>query len=361
MGWVSMTERPSPTIRDVARLAGTSTAVVSYVLNAGPRPVSAATRERVLHAVEQLGYRRNRMARALRARRSGVVGLIVPDPANPYFAQLGRAIESAAYERGQQLVLAAGGAGDRESTALRAFLELQVDGLLVVPAGQPEPLLNLLSDTDLPSVVLHRRVRHADLRAITNDDRAAGYAAASHLLEHGHRYVACVSGPKEPGSPVVDRTTGYRAALRNAGHRASPADVVDCPYGAAIDVRFEVARALLVNRPRVSAVVACTDESAFALLRAAADLGRRVPDDLAVVTIDGTQGCEASVPSLSAVTTDFTAIAESALESILGAAGVGEQQVDVPMTLERRESCGCTARRTSSRMRTEGIGQVDGR
>src|SRR4051794_7921304 len=111
-----------PTRDDVARLAGTSPAVVSYVLNDGPRPVSAPTRERVLAAVAELGYRPNRVARALRAKRTRAFGLIAPDASNPFFAALARAIEDAAYADGYTLLV--GNSADdpeREASYVRTF------------------------------------------------------------------------------------------------------------------------------------------------------------------------------------------------------------------------------------------------
>ncbi|HEX2326479.1 MAG TPA: LacI family DNA-binding transcriptional regulator, partial [Chloroflexota bacterium] len=120
---------------DVARAAGVSVATVSYVLNGGPRPVSEERRRRVLEAVASLDYRPNAIARSLRARRTRILGLVLPDSANPYFAALSHAIEEAATERGYQVIIAnAAERPEREAGHIEALLRLQVDGLFWIPA-----------------------------------------------------------------------------------------------------------------------------------------------------------------------------------------------------------------------------------
>lgn len=112
---------------DVARLAGTSTAVVSYVINNGPRPVAPATRERVLAAIKELGYRPDRVAQAMASRRTDLMGMIVPDARQPFFAEMAHAVEQAAAERGKMVLVGNSDYRDeREVHYLRAFLGMRV-------------------------------------------------------------------------------------------------------------------------------------------------------------------------------------------------------------------------------------------
>ncbi|MFE4582476.1 LacI family DNA-binding transcriptional regulator, partial [Streptomyces chartreusis] len=114
---------------DVARLAGTSTAVVSYVINNGPRPVAPATRERVLAAIKELGYRPDRVAQAMASRRTDLIGLIVPDARQPFFGEMAHAVEWAAAERGKMVLVGNSDyVGEREVHYLRAFLGMRVSG-----------------------------------------------------------------------------------------------------------------------------------------------------------------------------------------------------------------------------------------
>jgi len=147
---------------DVARRAGTSTAVVSYVVNDGPRPVAAETRQRVLDAIAELGYRPNRVAQALRGQRSRVLGLIVPDISNPFYAELARVIENSADLLGYTLVLGNSEQdAQRELRYVRTFLDRQVDGLFLISGSSSEELMTLSSEVAIPFVLLDRRINYA--------------------------------------------------------------------------------------------------------------------------------------------------------------------------------------------------------
>ncbi|MBO0879709.1 MAG: LacI family DNA-binding transcriptional regulator, partial [Mycobacterium sp.] len=149
--------------KDVAQLAGTSPAVVSYVLNGGPRPVAAATRERVLRAIETLGYRPNHIARSLRMSRTMTLGLVVPDSSNAFFAELGRAVEEAAFEAGYTLLVGNSAENEsRQTSYVRTFIQRQVDGLLVVPARGSLSCLPELRGSGAPWVLLDRHISDGD-------------------------------------------------------------------------------------------------------------------------------------------------------------------------------------------------------
>ena len=205
---------------DVARLAGTSPAVVSYVLNGGPRGVAPQTRERVLAAIEKLGYRPNGIARALRMNRTMTLGLVVPDTANPFFAELARAIEEEAFAQDYTLLIGnAAEDDDRQTTYVRTFLARQVDGLFLVPAHGP---LSCLADL--------QRAQHAVgdcstgrcpgvAPAVLVDNRGGAYAATAHLLEHGRQRIACIGRPA--GRDAGDRPGRRLAGRARRGGRAA--------------------------------------------------------------------------------------------------------------------------------------------
>ena len=194
--------------KDVAELAGVSPAVVSYVLNGGPRGVAPETRARVLAAVESLAYRPNGIARSLRMSRTMTLGLVIPDSANPFFAELARAVEEAAFDAGYTLLV--GNATEdeaRQTTYVRTFLQRQVDGLLLVPAHGPVECLTELRGSNTPWVVMDRRVDVADVSQVLVDSRGGAHAATSHLLGHGRRVIALslgrqMSRPRKTGSPA---------------------------------------------------------------------------------------------------------------------------------------------------------------
>lgn len=206
---------------DVARLAGTSTAVVSYVINNGPRPVAPATRERVLAAIKELGYRPDRVAQAMASRRTDLIGMIVPDARQPFFAEMAHAVEQAAAERGKMVLVGNSDYRDeREVHYLRAFLGMRVSGLILVSQGPSERAAAEIEAWDARVVLLHERPEAIDDVAVVTDDVGGAQLATRHLLEHGNAYVACLGGTEETpsvGDPVADHVEGWRRAMHESG------------------------------------------------------------------------------------------------------------------------------------------------
>lgn len=236
---------------DVARLAGTSTAVVSYVINNGPRPVAPATRERVLAAIKELGYRPDRVAQAMASRRTDLIGMIVPDARQPFFAEMAHAVEQAAAERGKMVLVGNSDYLDeREVHYLRAFLGMRVSGLILVSQGPSETAASEIEAWDARVVLLHHKPDAIDDVAVVTDDVGGAQLATRHLLEHGVSYVACLGGtPSTPsvGDPVSDHVEGWRRAMAEAG-RPTEGRLFQAPYNR-YDA-YEVALTLLAGPDR---------------------------------------------------------------------------------------------------------------
>jgi LacI family transcriptional regulator len=309
---------------DVARRAGTSVAVVSYVLNDGPRPVAAATRARVLAAAAELGYRRNRVAAALRSGTSGLVGLVLPDTVNPYFAALGRHLETELAAAGKLTVIANSGyAADRQAAAIDGFLAAQVDGLIIVWAGGTED--PLADAADLPVVHVHHRPPGSSAALVAADNDTGVVAAVAHLRSHGHHHIDLLAGPTDEG-PVGDRVAAWRTAttgrlLRSAYSRAAAARLL--------------AR---LDRPPAALVVA-TDEQAIGVLATAAAAGIDVPGELALISCDGSPDTEFTVPPLTVVEQPFAEMAHRAVRRLLGDGEPAAEPITARLTVRR--SCGC--------------------
>jgi LacI family transcriptional regulator len=327
------------TIRDVATRAGTSTAVVSYVLNDGPRSVAPATRARVLTAVAELGYRRNNLARALRVNRSGTIGLVVPDLAKPFFAELARAIEDAAFSRGFRLLIGSSHFDvGREGEQLQALLDARVDAVLLAPSQDPAVAVALLRRARIPHVLVHRT--HPGSTCVAGDDTDAGRQAAEHLVGHGHRHIALL-GAGDGDDPVSHRASGAIAALTENALPVPPWAALGCPFPSLRDDAYRATGALLTAHPQITAICATTDEHALGVLRAAPESGRRIGDDLALVSIDGTELGGYLTPALTAVATPFAALGTDAVDAVLGPADVAPSVRRRRLTLTVRRSCGC--------------------
>lgn len=324
------------TARDVARRAGTSTAVVSYVFNDGPRGVAPATRKRVLDAAADLGYRPNALARSLSKGRTHSIGLIVPDICNPYFAELARAIEDAAGTTGNLLLIADSAlSADQERRHARSLIERQVDSVVLVSVCD-EPDLMEFFEAGVPVVALHPLSDRERASSITIDYEAAAQRATEHLLAYGYESVLLLNGPVESTGARQHRTGFDRAVGQAEGVRAVVARSEISRHHAA-----EVAYGLLTGPGRPRAVYCTTDEQAFGVLYAAHRAGLRVPEDLAVVGFDGTHNCLVSIPTLTTVQQPTQAMARRVVE-ILSVRTVEDEPVHEVLDFEfvARESSG---------------------
>ena len=322
---------------DVARLAGVSTAVVSYVVNGGPRPVAAETATRVKDAIDLLGYRPNAIARALKLGTTGVLGLVVPDSSNPFYAEFGLEIERAATARGLALLMASSNSDlELEARLIGDMSGRQLDGLMVSGvAGPAIPGLRGVPRVSAPIVYLDSPVMVPGHTTLCSDAQTGAVAPHRTSDENPRTPAGCV-GDGNAFAAVARRPGGRLAARRRnrpTSGRPSAARPVH-PTG-----RVRGGRALLSGRDRPTAVFASSDLQAVGLLRAAHELGIRVPEDLAVVAYDGTEEAEFSWPPLTCAQQRVGEIAESAVRVIVEREPASHRVFDVDLALRR--SCGC--------------------
>ena len=325
------------TRRAVADAAHVSTAVVSYVINNGPRPVAPQTRERVLKVIAELGYRPNGVARALRSQKTRTYGIVLPDASNPFFAELAKAVEDAAHVRGHALVV--GNTSNdpvREQDQLQALIERQVDGLLMISADALSDL-SVLVNSGVPTALLDRLKGEPVFPSVSVDNEAGAYDAVRHLLGHGHQDVAYICGPRN--SPAAeDRENGWRRALREAGRPPRSGQLVQSEFSRLGG--YNAASELLRVSSRPTAVFVASDIQAVGVIRAAHDAGVAVPDDLAVVAFDGTDEAAFTHPRLSVIAQPIVELAETAL-SLLIRGQADPQHHKLSHRFIARESCGC--------------------
>lgn len=325
---------------DVARLAGVSNAVVSYVVNGGPRPVAEVTRVRVLEAIERLGYRPNGAARALRLARTRTIGLLVRDNTNPFFAEFAHAVEDAAFARNHAVLLGnSSGSTDREASYLGAFLDRAVDGLMIIGLSD-SPHFDDVFERGTPLVVLDRVPTRSGLAVVVVDNTGGARLATRHLIEHGHRVIGCVRGPTGIAA-AEERVAGWRSALRSA----------KLPHPRNLVVAGEFTREggyratleLLAGSPAPTAVFVSSDVQAIGALSAVREAGLRVPSDVAVVSFDGTDESAFTDPPLTAIREPLADMAAKALSLLLDGDCSGDHLL--PVELVTRASCGCDTRR----------------
>ncbi|UBU11378.1 LacI family DNA-binding transcriptional regulator [Nonomuraea gerenzanensis] len=318
------------TVADVARRAGTSTAVVSYVMNDGPRPVAAATRERVLAAARELGYRPNRIARALRSRITGVVGLVLADALNPYFGALAGHVEQALAGHGRLMLIGnAGYSGERQRHLVERFLDARVDGLVIASAEADDDVAALARTAGVPAVYLHNGPAAGPTPLVTADNERAVREAVAHLRAHGHRDVAFLAGPQDTGPvgrrrEVWQEATGGRGALLRSAYSRAAADTL---------IRTLAARDAVPH-----ALIAATDEQAIGVLSGACAAGLPVPRRVAVIGLDGTPDSAHTAPSLTVAGQPLEPMARQAVDLLFDSTATAPS---LGAALVTRRSCGC--------------------
>lgn len=324
------------TRNDVARLAGVSTAVVSYVLN-DSKNVSPATAAKVREAVAMLGYRPNQAARALRLGSPEMLGMVVPDSTNPFFAQLTHEIELAAEERGLALLTAnADGSGERERRLVQKFLSRGIDGMLLSSALSRPDLRAILPES-MPFVLLNQYDELPDVHTIGVDLYEGARLGVGHLAEHGHRTVGLLVGDTADGS-IDARYQGWHAAVEQ--FHLTPGPVLRGSFSS--DGGYAAGRRLVEARSVPSAMFISSDRMAIGLLLALHEAGLRVPDDVAIVSFDGIPDAEFSWPPLTTVAQPIAAMAQAAVSTLVDV-GKGESKQLFAPALVRRASCGCPA------------------
>ncbi|WP_109212147.1 MULTISPECIES: LacI family DNA-binding transcriptional regulator [Microbacterium] len=315
------------TRNDVARAAGVSSAVVSYVLNDGPRPVSAAARARVLAAIDELGYRRNNIARFMRTRTTNSIGFVLPEIALAYFSVMTQRITEIAYARGLSVIVAtSNGDVDVEREHLTDLASRQVDGVVLMSVN-PAQDLAWAGDLGMPVLVVDRPVVAIE----------STVAAVEHLLAVGCRRLARLSADEE-ALTTRRRDKGWNQAL--AAHDTDPAQAPVVRVAGAESAAYDAARELLSTPDRPDGVVVDSPVHAAPILRAAADLGLSIPDDVAVVALEFGRAAEYTVPRLTSVDSPLEDIALRAVE-IITAASPDERLLTLDgtdFTLVARES-----------------------
>ncbi len=278
------------TIRDVARLAGVSLSTVSQVLNGREGYASAATRDRVLAAAGELGYRPNALARGLVTSRSGTLGIVITDITRAFFTQVVGSIEQVASTQGYSVLLGCADTPPAEQRVLETFLDKRVDGIICMSSTVEASIDHIVQVTryGVPVVVINRSIRTPELNQIGWDDVEIGHRATSYLVSLGHRRIAHLSGLHETPSPdapdrraAVDRVTGYRSALMAAGLPVDESLIVHAEFD--YHRAFGACATLLDRDDPPTAVFAANDAMATALTNALHRRHLRVPEDVSVI------------------------------------------------------------------------------
>jgi LacI family transcriptional regulator len=334
-----------PTQVDVARLADVSTATVSYVVNdqnGGRVPISEGTRQRVLEAVEELGYVPDARAQALRSGDTKTIGLIIPDIRNPHFWEHAEGVEQESFALGYHVLLSSI-ALDLEygEDILKDLSRRRIDGLILASSfiKQSEEAQKILSylKRRLPVVVIGTQ---ADIDCVMSDYRTVTREVMEHLLSLSHRRIGLIYGIGT-AEPAKDRLQPYQESLRAAGLPVDQELIINC--GPTIEDGYQAALQLLQRPSRPTALLAINDLLAMGALRAAGDLNLSVPGDVSLAGYDDIPMANYLQPRLTTASKDTIRLGREAVKLLLARLRDPDQphqKITVPTRLIIRESTG---------------------
>lgn len=335
-----------PTLTDVAKVAGVGIMSVSRVVN-GTRKVSAETERKVRAAIERIGYEPNEAARVLKGQRSRILGLIVPDLADPFFATCANAVQETARRAGYLTWMAASGhREDVERELTKAMTQRHVAGLVVIPSGVQNDHFVSASKSGIPIVSLDRPLEHVEADAVVVDNRVAAAKATEHLLEHGHRSILCITDD-ETIFTRTERVAGYSQTMRRA---KLPVQV--CSVGPMSGFLSDQLAFALNSAIPPTAIFAESNLVAVGTLRELQKRSLSIPEKMAFIAFDDFDAATLIRPTITVVKQPVAELGTRAAELLCDRLNnLDESKVSrivLNTDLVIRESCGCGSRRRKS-------------
>ena len=330
------------TIRDVALRAGVSVATVSRALNQSG-PVREDTRRRIEEAVTALQYRPNNAARSLITRRTGMFGVLLPDLHGEFFSELIRGLDEAAQRHGYHLLLSSSHDLAEELEAALHGMQGRVDGLVVMAPRLSAAKLDVLLPRNTPVVLLNSPQVAASVYNLRIDNRGGARAIVEHLISHGHRRIAMITGPAG-NHDAEERLAGYRDALSDAGIACDDSLLIEGDFRTSGGHQATGIILSLAERP--TAIFASNDAMALGALSALRDARVSVPEDMALAGFDDLSSTQYSIPPLSSVHISISELGARAIAGLSevvtnGSPAAGRHEV-LHATAVLRRSCGCS-------------------
>lgn len=271
------------TMKDIAKIAQVSVNTVSRALNDKP-DISKATKERIREVAKQLNYKRNVLAKNLRTSKTEIIGVVVSDNSNPFFARVLKGIEDTTNERGYQIILCnTEERYEKEEKSVHLLLELRVAGLLITPTQANTEHIIELKRLGVPFVLLSRKMEDMITNYVICDDALGAYLATNHIVKQGHKRIAYLGGSAEI-SDAKERLRGYRQALLENNIEPDPLLIkAGCMNP---ETGYRAMKEILAGQQCPTAVFCFSDYVAIGAIKAIEEKRYRIPADVAVVGYD---------------------------------------------------------------------------
>jgi len=302
------------TIHDVAKMAGTSTATVSHVIN-GTRFVSDELQKKVREAMKELNYKPNMMARGLKGGSMKTIGVIVPDCTNTFFSEISRAIDRCCFAKGYNIILCnTDNDIKQQSSYCDMLISKMVDGVIMISSDNSDDDINKLIEASIPVVIADRTVNHKDVDNIIVNNEKGGYDATKYLISLGYTKIACIGGPTFISSSN-QRIEGYRKALKESGIEINEDYISHGDFHFAGGNKSVSDYMNLKDRPE--AVFATNDMMALGFIDGLKSLKMEVPKDVSVIGFDDVQLARITTPKLTTIAQPLNELAQKATDLIL--------------------------------------------
>ncbi|MBD8497931.1 LacI family DNA-binding transcriptional regulator [Paenibacillus arenosi] len=287
------------TIKDIARVAGVSTATVSRVIN-NLGGYNEETEKKVMAVSKELGYRKNENARSLVQKSTNTIGVIMPDVTTAFYGDIIKGIEDTSYEYGYSVILThAGSHGSRIHESMNLMGERRVDGLIIVSVELHESAIQSLTSLGIPYILISTKTNREDTPYMKVDDYSAAYTAVKYLIEHNHRTIGMAGA--NPNDPIagVPRINGYKQALQDYGIKVD-LNLIK-PGGFNFESGQSAMQSFIEDDAAVTAVFCASDEVALGIISTCFENEIHVPNDISVVGYDNSKVSHMSVPPLTTV------------------------------------------------------------
>tara|TARA_R110002111_G_scaffold18931_3_gene46342 strand:+ start:30283 stop:31317 length:1035 start_codon:yes stop_codon:yes gene_type:complete len=330
------------TLKEVAEAAGVSLSTASRALSgkAEAYRISSTTEKSVQAAAKKLQFSPSLLARSLRSQRTKLLGIVLPNIANPFFAAIAREIALAAEENAFSVLIT--DSQENSETEVQLVEQLrarQIEGLIVCPVGIQNQHLTKIAKQKLPLVLVDRGFDHKDLVTVTSDHRAGARAATKLLLESGHRSMGILQGLPDT-LPNTERLVGVREAFARQNITFDPTWIAGNHFNEASG--YQAARKLLSEHPEITALFAFSNQNALGALRAASEQGRTIPADLSLIAFDNHPFAAYLAAPMTSVNQDVSQLGRVAarllIEQIKTGQPPAQKQHRIPVQLINRAS-----------------------
>lgn len=327
------------TINEVAKLAGVSKATVSRVMN-DSKPVNKEKHDRVIQAIKELEFRPSTVARGLVHKRTGLVGVVIPDITNPFFAEMVRGVEEVVREKNYNMILCnTFHSFEREMSTLNMLMDKYVDGIIFMTAKVTPEHREFFKKNQLPVTFINRKCEDIHVSSLDIDNYQAAHDMTTFFLKRGHRRVAIIRAPLTDKTSGFERFRGYQDAMRAYGVEPDHSLVMRSNFK--IESTYKSVKRFLKTQQMVTAIFATSDLMAMGAIKCLKDHGIRVPQDVEVAGFDDIPMASYYIPSITTVRQPITEMGKTATKMLIREINgdkVKNRSIILPYQLICRES-----------------------